>query len=342
MKRAPETSLSLTKKAKPDATGNALIRTVKRTSSLSAPIMQLTGHEQEVFSVSFSPDGQLVASASMDRHIFLWNTFGDCSNFSLLKGHQGAVLETCWGRDNQTLYSCSADMSVAIWSSESSQRLRKLRGHTNFVNAIAASRSGGQEMIASVSDDNTCRVWDPREKNAISVIENQYQLTAVTWAASSPTVFTGGIDNTIRGWDLRNTDEPIYALEGHADTISGLRASPDGTSLLSNSFDNTLKLWDIRPFAAGGERLIRTLQGAPQGFEKNLIRPCFSADGDFIACGSADRSVVVWYGDRIVYKLPGHKGCVNHVDWHPVEPVIASCSSDRTILLGELDVSEVK
>lgn len=80
----------------------------------------------------------------------------------------------------------------------SGNSLRKLRGHTNFVNAIAASRSGGQEMIASVSDDNTCRVWDPREKNAISVIENQYQLTAVTWAASSPTVFTGGIDNTIR------------------------------------------------------------------------------------------------------------------------------------------------
>jgi Prp8 binding protein len=105
----------------------------------------------------------------------------------------------------------------------------------------------------------------------------------------------------------------VYTLEGHTDSITGLRISPDGTNLLSNSFDNTLRIWDVKPFAPDGDRLIRTLSGAPQGFEKNLIRPCYSPDGDFIACGSADRSVVVWYGDRLVYKLPGHKGCVNQV-----------------------------
>ena len=37
-----------------------------------------------------------------------------------------------------------------------------------------------------------------------------------------------------------------------------------------------------------------------------------------------------------VYYLPGHKGSVNEVTFHPKEPIIASCSSDKTIILGEL------
>jgi Prp8 binding protein len=188
------------------------------------------------------------------------------------------------------------------------------------VNAISASK-GGTELIASVSDDKTCRVWDPSAKNAVCEIKEKYQLTAVAWGLDGTMIYTGGIDNVIKvlkftknqTYDIRNSEVPVYTLEGHADSITGLRISPDGTNLLSNSFDNSLRIWDVKPFAPDGDRFIRSLSGAPQGFEKNLIRPCYSPDGDFIACGSADRSVVVWYGDRLVYKLPGHKGCVNQV-----------------------------
>ena len=59
---------------------------VGRTSGLLAPTLLLTGHGGEVFSVKFSPDGNTVASGSHDKHIFLWNTYGECNNFMLLKG----------------------------------------------------------------------------------------------------------------------------------------------------------------------------------------------------------------------------------------------------------------
>ena len=48
--------------------------------------MLLSGHGGEVFSVKFSPDGKTVASGSHDKHIFLWNTYGECQNFMMLKG----------------------------------------------------------------------------------------------------------------------------------------------------------------------------------------------------------------------------------------------------------------
>jgi Prp8 binding protein len=101
--------------------------------------------------------------------------------------------------------------------------------------------------------------------------------------------------------------------------------------------DNTLKLWNIQPFAPTN-RLIRSMEGAPQSFEKNLHRAAWSADGLRIGAGSADRSVVIWEvtSGKVEYKLPGHTGSVNDVAFSPSEPIIASASTDRKILLGEL------
>jgi Prp8 binding protein len=141
--------------------------------------------------------------------------------------------------------------------------------------------------------------------------------------------------------------------------------------------DNTLKIWDVKPFAPAS-RLVRSLEGAPQGFEKNLIKCCWEGKGEFVASGSADRSVTVWEvaTGKIVYKvratkwtrrregtrgatehlsdcvsfsysslcsnqLPGHKGVVNEVSFSPIEPILVSCSSDRTLFLGEVDPEDV-
>ncbi|KAJ3112540.1 hypothetical protein HK098_008041, partial [Nowakowskiella sp. JEL0407] len=186
-------------------------------------------------------------------------------------------------------------------------------------------------------------IWDLRVKNAIEVLEDKYQITSVCWNSDGSTLFSAGIDNEIKMWDLRKK-EVVTMLSGHVDTVTGLRLSPDGGSLLSNAMDNTVRIWDVKPFAPTGSRLLNIFEGAPHGMEKNLLRPCWSPDESFIVAGAADRSVVVWNVKKaqIAYKLPGHKGCVNEVDWHPREPIIASCSSDRTIFIGEINPSEVK
>ena len=81
-------------------------------------------------------------------------------------------------------------------------------------------------------------------------------------------------------------------------------------------------MWDVRPFAPEG-RLVKIFEGAVSGVEKNLIRCSWSSDGTRVAAGSADRCALVWEvsSRRILYKLPGHKGCVNQVDFHPTEPI---------------------
>ena len=59
---------------------------------------------------------------------------------------------------------------------------------------------------------------------------------------------------------------------------------------------------------------------------QNLLRCAWSPDGSKIAAGSADRFVYVWdtTSRRILYKLPGHTGSINDVDFHPNEPICKS------------------
>eukprot|EP01098_Paradermamoeba_levis_P005182 TRINITY_DN2203_c0_g3_i1.p1 TRINITY_DN2203_c0_g3~~TRINITY_DN2203_c0_g3_i1.p1 ORF type:complete len:224 (-),score=60.01 TRINITY_DN2203_c0_g3_i1:271-942(-) len=210
--------------------------------------------------------------------------------------------------------------------------------HSNVVNACCPSRRGA-ELIASCSDDKTCKLWDVRVKSSVMSFETKYQNLAVSLSDSSDLIFSAGIENTIQVWDVRK-EKFAYSLAGHEDSVTGLRLSPDGSYLLSNAMDNQLRIWDVRPFAPQS-RCIKIFQGHSHNIEKNLLKCSWSPDGSKISCGSADNFVYVWdtTSRRILYKLPGHAGSINEVDFHPKEPIIGSGSSDKTIYLGEIESS---
>ena len=288
----------------------------------------------------------------------LWNTYGDCANYNVLRGHNHAVLDVHWSHDSTHLCSASADHTLGLWDATNGARIAKLKGHQAVVNACGIASTQGH-LLCSVSDDTSARIWDVRMKQNTAHFDHPYQMTAVCYDSTDEYLFTGGIDNEIRVWDLRK-GAILRTLQGHQDTITHLCLSPNGSFLLSNSMDDTARVWDIRQ-GVSTCGCLRFYEGAPHGMDKNLIRCAWSSDSQRIATGSGDRTVVVWdvISRKILYKLPGHKGCVNSVDFHPSEPIskyphvffftlftnisfpffflVLSGSSDKQLFLGELD-----
>lgn len=306
----------------------------ERTSKLSAPIMLLTGHEAAVYCFKFSPNGEVAASAGSERDIMLWEVYGSCQNFNVMRGHKNAVLELQWFADGRSLASCSADKTLHVWDAHLGRRKKKYAGHTGVVNSVCVARQ--EDTLVSGGDDCNVLLWDCRARSAVRALKTSFAVTAVAFSEDAETVFSAGIDECVTAWDLRK-DAPIFELKGHSNTITSLALSPDGTQLLSNGMDSKLHCWDVSSFASS-ERLVKTFLGGQHDFHKNLLKCAWSSDGEKVTAGSSDQIVHVWdvATTEELYYLPGHKGCVNEVDFHPKEPIIGSCSSDRTIYLGEI------
>lgn len=187
-----------------------------------------------------------------------WNVYGECENLSVMSGHQGAVMELHFTPDGSQIFTCSTDTTLGLWDIATGQRVKKLKGHTTFVNTVQGARRGPQ-ILVSGSDDSTVKMWDTRKRNSIASFNTNYQVTAVSFNDTAEQVFSGGIDNDIKVWDVRK-NELLYTMRGHTDTVTGLSLSADGSYLLSNAMDNTMRIWDVRPYAPQ-ERCVKVFTG---------------------------------------------------------------------------------
>jgi WD40 repeat protein len=120
-------------------------------------VQQLEGHGNSVNAVAFSPDGQLLASASRDNTVRLWN-WATGEPVQLLKGHGSLVNAVAFSPDGQLLASASWDNTVRLWNPATGEQVQQLEGHGNSVNAVAFSPDG--QLLASASRDNTVRLWN--------------------------------------------------------------------------------------------------------------------------------------------------------------------------------------
>ena len=119
----------------------------------------LPGHEEWIHHLAWSPDGHLLASASKDTTIRLWNVETE-GLARILKGHDDFALNVTWSPDGQMLASGSDDHTIRLWCVNSEKEVLRLTEHTDSVVSVAWSRDGSR--LASGSNDNDIALWDVR------------------------------------------------------------------------------------------------------------------------------------------------------------------------------------
>ncbi|KAJ2825011.1 ribosome assembly [Coemansia erecta] len=122
------------------------------------PIARMVGHQKLVNHVSFSPDGRLIASASFDNSVKLWD--GSTGKFiTSLRGHVAAVYQVCWSADSRMLLSASKDSTLKIWDLRTKKLKLELPGHADEVYTVDWSPGG--DRVASGGKDRVLKIWKP-------------------------------------------------------------------------------------------------------------------------------------------------------------------------------------
>jgi len=117
---------------------------------------RMTGHQQVVNDVKFSPDMRLIASASFDKSLRLWH--GTSGKFiAVLRGHVARVYCLAWSADSRMLVSGGKDSTLKVWSAKDKKLLMDLPGHADEVNAVDWSPDG--RCVVSGSKDKLVKIW---------------------------------------------------------------------------------------------------------------------------------------------------------------------------------------
>ena len=245
-------------------------------------IRTLTGHTGFVVGVAFSPDGTLLATASLDGTARLWEVASGVP-IRTLTGHTHYVHEVAFSPDGTLLATASADGTARLWELASGNCLRTLTGHMKSVHEVAFCPDG--TLLATASADKTARLWGVASGAPIRTLTGHGRpVFGVAFSLDGTLLATTSGDDTARLWEVAS-GAPVRTLTGHTNSVVGVAFSLDGTLLATASSDGTARLWDM---ASGAP--IRSLIG----HDSSVFAVTFSPDGTLLATASADKTARLW------------------------------------------------
>jgi WD40 repeat protein/tRNA A-37 threonylcarbamoyl transferase component Bud32 len=236
-------------------------------ASSGKKLMILSGHEDQIWSMSYSPDGTRIVSGGRDKTVRIWNADTGAEVFTL-RGHGDSPLladfspvsSVAFSPDGRLVASGSYDYTVKIWKVESGTEVMTMDRHSSLVSDVTFSPDG--KRFASASSDGTIRVCDVATGGELQVIRgHEAEVLSVAFSPDGKRIVSGSKDETVRIWDAETGLEITMLRIGGM--VWGLSFSPDGNTLATASekvrgTGCTITLWESA--ASAGSR--RTLAAA--------------------------------------------------------------------------------
>ncbi|KAI9323031.1 WD40-repeat-containing domain protein [Zopfochytrium polystomum] len=270
----------------------------------------LAGHRSPITSVTFHPTFSILASASEDATIKMWDY--EAGEFErTLKGHTKAVQFVAFDRAEKGAHlvaSCSADLSIKLWDGQADYAcIKTLLGHDHSVSSVHFVHPG--DFIVSASRDKTIKIWEIATGFCTKTLfgHDDWVRMAVP-SDDGKLIASCANDQTVRIWDFA-TGDCKHVLKGHEHVVECVAFAP---------MASVPSLRDL----AGIDTKTKDQAGV----------------GQYVASGSRDKLIKIWdtLSGECVFTLAGHDNWVRGLAFHPNGKFLFSVSDDKSIKVWDL------
>jgi WD40 repeat protein len=267
-----------------------VIKIWEASSGEEASILQ--GHQERIACLEFHPDGELLASASLDKTVRIWN-WRTGKLVSVIEDHTEPVTGLSYSPDGLLLATGSWDKSAVIRDAKSGRARYKLVGHTLPVTKVAFSRDGKYvATLGSVANlvrrplPSEVKLWDSATGKEITEFQGRFPaIFCLDFSLDGKSLIIGGSPGLwTRSAKTGKQLSPRMRDDVQAITL-GMAFSPSGKRLVSASSNKILKVWDT---VTGYETLVL------RGHTDWVWDVAFSKDGNRIASASSDGTLRIW------------------------------------------------
>jgi WD40 repeat protein len=289
----------------------------------------LKAHSAPVNKVAFDPAAPLVASASVDHTVVVWD-YATGRQQSLPAG-TGAINSVAFSPTGLQLASAGDDGNVILWDLSTPtgpvSEGPTLSADVEHVYDVAYNRAG--TLLASGNSDGSVTVWNPTtDGRDMTLPGNPAGVNAVAFDPTANALAAAYANGPVVVWNLA-THRAARTLRG-ATAPTSIAFSPDGRIIAAGDVDGTVKLWNASTGGRLGPLAVRGDTDAIEGV-------AFSPDGSEIASGGNDGFVRLWSTQTgaLLRTYQGHTATVESVAFSSDGRMIASGSDDESVILWD-------
>jgi WD40 repeat protein/beta-lactamase regulating signal transducer with metallopeptidase domain len=296
--------------------------------------------------LAFSPDGNMLVTATESKTIKLWNakTGAEIARLDgeLLRWYcvgfstDGKLVAAGGGEFNQE----NGPTGVTIWDTTTLKQVGKIQGHKGGP-VVGLTFSPDGKTLVTGGEDAAARLWQIDGFKPLGMLEgHESRVKSMAFTRDGKTLVTSSFDGTVRLWNV-DKQMPITRLDGHVAPVRAVVLTPDDKTIFSGGAHRILKAWDLAT-----HRETASYQPAPEppGEESIILATAYSPDGKTLATvheNGAVRLRNAANGD-LIQTLQGHEDAATCLVFTKDNKTLITGSSDRTVKLWDLSTGQVR
>ena len=301
-------------------------------------VLTFTGHQQTTRVIAWSPTGTLLASGADDAQLLIWGTDGAVAR---TVAHPGPVRAAAWSPDGTRMVTGSNNQVLFLNVPMNSILGRSTHRHTNVVMGVAWTAHNNTTQVVSAGLDMQAYVWDTvHYRSQLLYARHTAPIDAVTWAMDGRTVATSSHGGAVRIWDAQSGKD-VHNL--YYEPNLPLRAaafSPNANTLAIGGDDGRVRLWDgvtcTRSVVTNAGLTCADVPRLLQVSKKPVRSLAWSPDGRFLATGSDDGVLSLWYPARnqqpLFQMTVKQDVAIYSVSWSPMGDQVAVTTGNNVVL----------